>query len=405
MFDFLTSILVKVGIVITATAISIAGFFGITINNEKSVDLAEEVIIIEEKEEIEKDDYLKEKIAESIVVEQISLDEDTTEIANLVKKAEALTKELTDLIKNEVLKTTVEQANKEGTAISIHDLNIKIRPAIVNILCTTKAGGSLKPITGSGIVIDEKGVILTNAHIAQYFLLKDYQVADFITCVIRKGDDASPAYNTKLLYISPIWIKENAENIINPKPLGTGEYDYALLLITDPISSSIIKPEKFPYLDLEINSQNINKEINVLLASYPAELLGGISIQNNLFLVSSSGEIKEYFTFSQTEPQGIDLISVEGSIVSQQGSSGGAIVSQLTGKLIGMITTSSDGDNTADRVLRAITPYHINNAFLKEAGLDLKTFLSGNLEAIAKSFEENEAPLLSKLLIGILEGN
>ena len=58
---------------------------------------------------------------------------------------------------------------EEIIQVSFSKINEVTRDAIVNIFCTTKSGGSFKPITGSGVVIDKRGIILTNAHVAQYF--------------------------------------------------------------------------------------------------------------------------------------------------------------------------------------------------------------------------------------------
>ena len=42
------------------------------------------------------------------------------------------------------------------------------RPALVNILCRPRGAGPIaSPISGSGVIIDPRGVILTNAHVAQ----------------------------------------------------------------------------------------------------------------------------------------------------------------------------------------------------------------------------------------------
>ena len=70
-----------------------------------------------------------------------------------------------------------------------------LRNALVNIICSVPIGSDLHSISGSGIIIDSKGIILTNAHIAQYFLFADRDVS----CVIRSG---SPATN-KYFEISP----------------------------------------------------------------------------------------------------------------------------------------------------------------------------------------------------------
>src|SRR3989344_7620809 len=74
------------------------------------------------------------------------------------------------------------------------ELNDTVRKSIVNIFCLTKTVGVIEPITGSGVIIDSHGIILTNAHVAQYLLLRDYLVKDFLNCVIRGGSPATPLY-------------------------------------------------------------------------------------------------------------------------------------------------------------------------------------------------------------------
>jgi hypothetical protein len=82
-------------------------------------------------------------------------------------------------------------------------LNAQTRSALVNILCSVGASGGVHPISGSGVFVDNRGVILTNAHIGQYFLLKDYPVQNNVDCVIRTGGPAQPHYRAKLLYLPP----------------------------------------------------------------------------------------------------------------------------------------------------------------------------------------------------------
>ena len=67
-------------------------------------------------------------------------------------------------------------------------VNQEARAALVNILCETSSG-SLHPVSGSGVIIDPRGVILTNAHVAQYVLLAS-QPNVGLTCMIRTGSPA-----------------------------------------------------------------------------------------------------------------------------------------------------------------------------------------------------------------------
>src|SRR5581483_7670669 len=74
--------------------------------------------------------------------------------------------------------------------LSPETVNATLRSSLVNILCTTVGGGLFRPISGSGVIIDTRGVILTNAHVAQFFLLKDYPFKNNIQCVVRTGSPA-----------------------------------------------------------------------------------------------------------------------------------------------------------------------------------------------------------------------
>ena len=112
------------------------------------------------------------------------------------------------------------------------DLNTLARGSLVNILCLTQgAHHIITPISGSGVVVDDRGVILTNAHIAQFYLFEDFPTEDFITCEIRTGSPAQSSYKAELLYISPPWISDNAKTIVSENPMGTGEHDFAFLVI------------------------------------------------------------------------------------------------------------------------------------------------------------------------------
>ena len=278
--------------------------------------------------------------------------------------------------------------------INFSELNEKVRTSIVNIICTTKTGGLFKPISGSGVLIDKRGVILTNAHIGQYLLLKNYMIPDFLTCIIRTGSPAYPRYIADLLYISPRWINEHASDITAQESLGTGQYDYALLLITGAVGDNSL-PASFTSMSFNSTENGYKKGAPVVLASYPAGFLGGINIQQNLYITSSVGAIGEIFTFKENT---FDLFSVSGSVVAQKGASGGAVVGS-DGKLIGIITTATDANTTSERSLQAITIAHIENSLNEEVGMNLESLLSGNLNERFQSFQKNLVPALTGILM------
>lgn len=269
-------------------------------------------------------------------------------------------------------------------------INTESRKTIVNIFCTTKYN-NLSPISGTGVVINENGLILTNAHIAQYFLLKNFREKDYLQCIGRTGSPASPKYNLELVYISTNWVKQNKTLLKDQNPKGTGESDFAFLRITNNIDGS--KQNTYSYIQPN-NRMYFEIGEPVLLASYPAGFLGGLSIIQNLNVASSITNIQDVFTFKENT---IDLLSVGGTIVSQKGSSGGLVVDSDT-SLVGIISTSSDGNTTSSRGLNAITISHIDREIQNELNTTLIGFLSLDHKNFAENFATSTVPELTKLI-------
>lgn len=279
-----------------------------------------------------------------------------------------------------------------GTAPeSFSTINTEARSALVNIFCTPK-GGTLRPISGSGTIIDQRGVILTNAHVAQYVLLSESPQAD-LSCYVRTGSPATTKWIPQVLYIPAVWVQQHAADINAAHPLGTGEHDYALLYIGASADGTPL-PTRFPSLPVDTREAIGFLGDQVLAASYPAEFVGA-SANFALYSASSVTNIAQLLTF---DVKSVDVISVGSVIEAQSGSSGGAIVNAW-GHLIGVITTTSEGTTTADRDLRAITLSYINRDITAQTGSTLLNYLSGDLAAKTAAFTANEAPALYKLLI------
>jgi hypothetical protein len=296
------------------------------------------------------------------------------------------------------LQDALDALSKIHTASSspTTSLNDTVRAATVNIICTTVRGGLLSPISASGVIIDPRGIVLTNAHVAQYFLLKDYPSQGSIQCVIRMGSPARPMYTATLLFISPSWIVANASKITAASPTGTGEHDYALLVITGVTGPSVIPPMSFPYLPVALEAPPV--DTHVLIAGYPAGFLGGITVQKDLYASSAETNVGTLYTFTTNS---VDLFSIGGTILSQHGSSGGPVAT-YGAALTGIIVTATDGVDTASRDLRAITTSYIVRDFASESGTPLPTFLSGDILSEAATFNANIAPGLTKQLTDVL---
>ena len=276
--------------------------------------------------------------------------------------------------------------------LSFDTINTATLPAIVNILCGSTSSSAVRGATGTGVVIDPRGVILTNAHVAQYLLVSEHPDVH-IQCVIRTGTPATERYTAELLAFPRSWAETHGADIKKVETRGTGEHDWALLYINGTTNGAE-KPATFPFVSYDTQEGVAISGDSVLLAAYPAAFLGGATLRSNLWPSSSVITLQKVFTFDGSF---IDLLSLGGSVVAQGGASGGAVVNQWN-KLVGLIVTSSIAENTADRDLRAITLAHINRSVQQHTGLTLENFLAeGNFSARASAFTQQHAASLRSL--------
>jgi len=313
------------------------------------------------------------------------------------KEVEAKIEELPEITENVPNKEIpiYEVPPKPVPTISFSDINLNTREALVNIFCLTKGQHQyITPISAGGIIIDERGVILTNAHIAQYLLFENFPTDDFMNCLIRTGSPAKAQYHADILYLPPKWIDDNADVFATENALGTGEDDYALLLITEPVNG-VTLPDTFKAIDRDATENLVLQNDALLVAGYPAGFLGGTSVHKELYAGSSITKAFELYTF---DTGSLDLISLGGTILAQQGSSGGPVVNEY-GNLVGLISVSSDAESTADRDLRAITLEHIERSLVANNQTTLEELLMGDLQAKADAFNKDTAPTLLQTLI------
>jgi S1-C subfamily serine protease len=262
--------------------------------------------------------------------------------------------------------------------------------SMVNIVCLS-GNPSIPSISGSGVIIDSRGIILTAAHVAQLFLLQDYLGTDIVSCLIRTGSPARRAYTAEPIYVSPSWIRANPNTLKTSSPTGTGENDFALLAITGTATSTPL-PASYPAVPLTQTDPQLNEQ--VAIGSYGAEYLTSSELNYSLYPILVFGSIDDRYTF---DTDTVDLVSVDGTAASQEGSSGGGLI-DADGNLIGIITTSSVSGSIADRALNAVTIGHMRRSFEADTGKNLDSSLANtSIFTLVANFK-NQALQLAQAL-------
>jgi Trypsin-like peptidase domain len=288
-----------------------------------------------------------------------------------------------------------EAANTIAPLLTKETAMQTVEDSLVNIFCEYKTDTYTRTTTGTGFFIHEQGVILSNAHVAQFLLLESVdENVNGAECVVRSGNPATPRYRAELLFISPTWIFNNAKLISTEHPRGTGEYDYALLYIAESLDGTPL-PSTYP--TLPINTEFLSKNTTgstVITAGYPAEKLSREGPRATLIPEVARTSIQELYTFGSNYA---DIFSITESPVGEQGASGGPVVDETLGT-IGLIVTKGDMATEGARSLRALTLSYIDRTIREETGYSLIQNASGNVEFRGQVFKDALAPFLTKLL-------
>jgi len=265
-----------------------------------------------------------------------------------------------------------------------------INQSVVNIFCSSRNGNTITFVTGSGSIVDPKGIIITNSHVAQYVLLSDYYNDSTHTCVARTGSPAHATYKIKVLHLSYQWIQNNLHTIAESNPQGTGQYDYAFLAIVGSVSGSL--PSSFPYIP--IDTSTLLPQDSISVTGYPAGEDSADTVNNNLIQQSANVSVANVYTFPGDNAT--DVIVTSPTILAQKGSSGGAIIKD--GMLDGIVSTSvsTGGQNNS---VSAITTSYISRDLLSSEGESLSALFSGDPIQGATNYENNGGFNLAKQLI------
>ncbi len=273
----------------------------------------------------------------------------------------------------------------------------KLLHSLVNIVCLS-GDPSIPSISGSGVIVDSRGIILTAAHVAQLFLLQDYLGKDKVTCLIRTGSPARRAYYAEPIYISQSWLKANPSTLTEKNPKGTGQYDVALLAITDTATSTPL-PSSFPATPLASRDPQPGEQMAI--GSYGAQYLDSSELNYALYPILIFGGVEGRYTYDTST---VDVVTVNGSAASQEGSSGGGIVTS-DGQLIGTITTSSIDGDFGSRLLNAVTVGHLRRSFAQDMGKSLDATLASESTASLIADFKSQASILGSTLNTTIQAN
>ena len=333
-----------------------------------------------------------EKILSYFPAEEVEVEEVVEETESALPSLPSLfgSKKLPDILLRsaEYQKAAAIESQISGSTVTDPAL------ALVNIFCTFTSPTTIRTTTGTGFFVHSDGVIITNAHVAQYLLLETADDLGDAECIVRQGTPAVPTYRAELLYIPPTWVQENAVLIDAVAPTGTGERDYALLYVTESITNTPL-PAVFPALEIDsdlLPKTVINSEVTA--AGYPATDLLRNGANSPLLSVVAPTSISELYTFGSNYA---DVFSIRGSAVGAEGSSGGPVLTK-EGTVIGMIVTRGDDAQDGAGSLRAITISHIHRTILEETGFSLERNVSGDLALRSAVFTDTLAPFLTDLL-------
>lgn len=266
---------------------------------------------------------------------------------------------------------------------------LDIEKVLVNIICTEKKGNYITANTGSGVIISSNGVVLTNSHVAQYFLLTK-NLGDY-KCALYQENIPTYGYVAELLYISPDWIKANPDVINTKNPRGTGENDYALLYITKNTNPALQKPKTFSFVGADTNyNAKIGDRVDV--AGFPGAPSGITDLTHTVGLKKDSTEIKDIFTFGNNSA---DVVSTGITSVAARGASGGGLFKDSD--LIALIVTT--GGKAGEAYINAITTNYINRDLKKDFGISLSDLLNRDLKTESENFWDNYGKDLAKIIL------
>lgn len=222
--------------------------------------------------------------------------------------------------------------------------------AVVQVFCTTPES----VFTASGVIVNERGLILINAHIAE--IIKQ---AGETHCRVKHGNPADAFANLQIVYEADITLK-----ILDTQ---VPQYDFAFAKLTNPTA---------PFATVSIDLDIVERGTTLLTLGYPSEFLQSITAASNSNLVFSALTVDDLGDIDGDRTTA-EAYVFRGGLVLQRGSSGTALFTR-SGGVVGIIFATTKATTTAEREGFALMTSYINRVLQLETGQSLADFITSH---------------------------
>lgn len=238
------------------------------------------------------------------------------------------------------------------TALPLLDQEFYARfaAAAVQIYCRT----SKEIFAASGVIVNERGLVLTNAHVAEIATKAGEK-----NCQARHGNPASPFADLEIVFIA-----DTATKIADTE---VPQRDFAFLKIVEHVE---------PFAHATFDLKQAAEGESFLTLGYPSEFLQGVNAEANSNLVFSVLTVAGFSDLDGNR-ETAEAYVFRGGLALQQGSSGTAVF-RRSGGVAGLIFATTKGATTADREGVALTTAYIDRILKLETGQGLAEFIAGH---------------------------
>lgn len=267
----------------------------------------------------------------------------------------------------------------------------KARASTVNIYCSWRESFGILRFTGSASVISQSGLALTNAHVAQYLLLQEYLPKGEMDCHIRSGSPARNAFRGHVVYMPLSWAKANKGISKNFSPSGTGENDFAIIELDDPVSNEVLSSVSW----LSISNEKVKVGDTLRLSGYPAGFSNANLLESALYSLVEKVSVNDVWPLGGASD---GAIGTSPTSIAQVGSSGGAAINDKS-ELAGLMVATTLDSKTGKKNMRVISISHIKSVLKKETGKTIDDVIK-NSESLHKKFKSETAGTIANLVLG-----